>query len=522
MASISHNKPKHIMHHHFINKLLFCVSILFLLPFFTIAQDDEAIPSKKLLKDFDTLKEMIGAHPDPYTHISESDFNKTIAAIESSLNEPHTVLEFYKKTASLVALIKDGHSQVVLPKDWLLEQREAFGLFPYEVFLTNDDQLYVVNNLTNETIPVGAQILSINGISVPKFLEIIDPYISYERKNFRNTIIDSAFEKYLYLAFGFSENTVLEYFSADTVSINVENIPKKEWKQLRKEQFKERKENRSVKKSTDSFESNYSTASNNIDPYAYNKVSEGVGMISIFSFSVPDLQSYKIFLNKTFREIRNDKIHSLIIDVRGNFGGWPKVSSCLFHYISDTYFKTMAKSTMKVSNPYKNYVFDRWPSLRTNRQNIPTRNHYVDFNSIISKKAGAYVEEEAFFNEKPITEKYEFKGDCYLLINRDSYSASSSFASTFQCYQMGVIIGEETGGTKIFRANAISKLLNKSGLAVGISTTKLYTTCFDKEMEAIQPTAKYEPSILEILSDMDTQLLYTQRLIRQIQRKKKE
>ena len=144
----------------------------------------------------------------------------------------------------------------------------------------------------------------------------------------------------------------------------------------------------------------------------------------------------------------------------------------------------------------------------------------MNINAVISDPVDTYIDEDIFFNEEPRRENFEFKGDCYLLTNRDSYSAASSFASTFQCYHLGNIIGEETGGTKIFRANAIYERLNKSNLIVAMSTTKLNTTCYNEEFEGIQPTIKYTPSIYEIISDMDTQLLFTQKIIKEIQKKK--
>ncbi|MGB1243662.1 MAG: S41 family peptidase, partial [Chitinophagales bacterium] len=220
------------------------------------------------------------------------------------------------------------------------------------------------------------------------------------------------------------------------------------------------------------------------------------------------------FLSKTFRHIKKDGIHSLIIDVRGNFGGWPKIASRLFHYISDSHFKTKARSRMKVSYTYRNNMLTRYPYLRTANISFFQERHRLNMQAILKNPLDSYVDEEAFFNEPPNTENFEFDGDCYLLINRDSYSAASSFASTFQCYQMGIIVGEETGGTKIFRANAIYEKLIKSGLRVGMSTTKMFTACYNEEFEGVQPTIEYIPSIIEITSDIDAQLLFTQRLIK--------
>lgn len=478
-------------------------SLAFCLPFFATAQNAELTP-KKMKKDLKALKKIIEAHPDPYTHISQEAFNKYFDDLEFSINESLTTIEFYNKVASIVALIRDGHSQVRLPQYWLKKQRKEHGAFPYEMYLTNDDKLYVLKTYRKDGIPVGSKILSINNIPVDSFLNVIDPFISYEKKEFRNTKIDGGFEGYLYSAFGQSNNLVFEYSSVDTLSVKVENMPYQEWKKFIKSN-KEEREKRIAKG----------------EPYDYEKISDGVGVIKIFSFGVSNLKDFDLFLYKTFKKIKADEIHSLVIDVRGNFGGWPKVSSRVFQYISDDYFKTMAQSNVKVSESYRNYLYKYMPSLRYYKPSIQEQKHYLDLGAIIREPIGSFINERKFFNEEPIEEEHEFKGDCYLLTDRDSYSAASSFAATFQCYQMGIIIGEETGGTKIFRANAIYEELPRSGLRVGMSTTKLYTACFNEEFEGVKPTIAYKPKIFEITSEHDMHLLFAQRVIKQVQKERK-
>lgn len=427
-------------------------------------QEETTISSKRLLKDFDQFMDFLEVHPDPFTHCPQEKYYHEIEQVRVSLKEPQTLLEYYKKLSFLVALMKDGHSSVHLPESWMKKQMKKHGVFPYEVYLDNNSELYILKNYHNGDILPGSRIISINNLPVDSFIKNIDPYISYERPHFRNTIIDDEFQKFLYLQFGVINNIKLEYFASDTLSEDVTFVPYKEWQSTKKMERSDREKLISLGK-----------------PYEYKKVKDGIGMINIFSFSADNLNDYNIFLMNTFKKIKQDSIHSLIIDVRGNYGGWPKIAAELFHYISDTYFKTMAMSHLKISGAYKNFIFNRYPFLRHNRSFIPERKHFIDLQAVVSEPAGSFVTESSFFNIEPHREDYEFTGDCYLLINRDSYSAASSFASTFQCYQMGPIIGEETGGTKIFRANAITEKLNKTGILISLSTTKLFTTCFTEE-----------------------------------------
>lgn len=469
-----------------------------------IAQKTKMLSPKQMNKDLKYLEFVIKAHPDPYSHITEAELTKKIEETKAGLDHELSVLDFYKKVSSIVALIKDGHSSASMPRFWMVNSMREYGAFPYKVYLTNEDELYIIKAFSNGSIPKGAKITAINGIAVDSFLQIIDPFISYERIPFRNTIIDDGFDLYLNLAFGQSSKRTIEYFTGDTKEVVVDNIPYKEWKVVNRNEKEEREKQIDIG-----------------EPYVYKKIKDGVGLLHIYAFYANSVSDYDIFLEKTFRSIKKDNIHSLIIDVRGNFGGWPGISSRLFHYISNTHFKTMANSSTKSSITYHENLYNRYPQLRSSPHILTHKSlHSIDIAYLLKQPDGSYINEEAFFNEEPQFKKNEFNGDCYLLTNRDSYSAASSFASTFQCYRMGLIIGEETGGTKVFRANSIYEELDRSGIWVGMSTTKLNTACFNEELKGVVPDIKYTPSVLELSSGMDTHLMYTLRVINKVQKKK--
>lgn len=482
--------------------VMFLVSFI-LFAFSINAQDDKLYSIEKMKKDYELAISYVEAHPDPYTHISQEDFEAHTSFTLSSFTKPLSALDFFKKVASTIALIKDGHSSAVMPENWFQNKRKENGVFPYKCYLTTSDELYIIEKYNNGPIPIRSKIETINGITVDSFINVINPYISYELKEFRNTKIDGGFGFYLYLAFGNYTSTKIQYFDTESKVVRVENMDYKEWKDYKKEN-KEEKEILLEKKR----------------PYSYEKIAEGIGKLNIYAFKTSSIDAFDIWLFETFKEIEKEGVHSLIIDVRENFGGWPKISAQLFHYISETQFKTQARSSLKISQTYRNYLREKIPYLRNNTPFIFSNLHYIDMNSIMRNKIGSYVNQETFFNESPITRKYEFTGDCYLLTNRDSYSAASSFAATFQCYQMGLIVGVETGGTKIFRANSIYQLLPRTGVGVSISTVKDYNTCFNQEFQGVKPDIEFKPTILDLTSGLDMQLLYTQRVIKKIQKQR--
>lgn len=490
---------------------MYTISRLFLLSFFLIPSflfgqvESKVLSPSKMEKDLDHLLKVVEAHPDPYTKISKEDFQSIVKQVQENIKVELDEIDFYKNLSQIIASIEDGHSSINMPQLWMKNIRKENGVFPYELFLSNDGELFVTKSFGDKKLPLGAQILEINQMPVEAFINAVSPHLSYETIPFRNDRISESFEFLLYLIFKTSNGLTFKFKGVEEKEAVVNTMPYKDWKGQKKDLKEERE--KKIERG---------------EPYDFMIVKDGIAKIDIFSFAVYDIDKYNLFLNKTFNTIKKNGIHSLIIDVRGNYGGWPKIASELFHYIHDGHFKTMAKSSMKISSPYRNYYFERYPILRSPEVDIPKRRHYVNLDRVINAPINSYENEDIYFNEAPITENHEFNGDCFLLIDRKSYSASSSFASTFQCYSMGYIVGEPTGGTKIFRANAMTKMLPKSNFILRMSTTKLYTACFLEENESVLPNVESVPTMLDRIHNVDSQLNTALLVIKKLQKAKKE
>ena len=488
----------------FISLLASICTYLFLFSTPLSAQiETKMLSPKKMQKDLEYLLDNLEGHPDPYTKISEEDFMAIVEEVKENISVELDEIDYYKNLARIVASIHDGHSSVYFPKDWLKNVRKDHGAFPYEVFLSNEGNLYLIKSFIEEQVPIGSEILEINGMKTSDFIDEVSLYLSFETIPFRNDRITNSFENLLYLVFKKTDQLTFKTKYLKEEEFTVTNMPYKEWKAKQKDdqEYHEQKIARG-------------------EPYDFKIIEPGIAKIDIFSFSVASQDKYKFFLSKTFKEIKKENVHSLIIDIRGNYGGYPKVSSLLFHYIHEGYFKTMAQSSMKISHAYRRSFTDRYPALKNSNYIFPAKQHFVDLQEVLRGKHGTFVDEAEFFNESPETKENEFYGDCYLLIDRKSYSASSSFASSFQCYSMGYIIGETTGGTKIFRANPFARILGSTGFRVRVSSTKLYTACYDQEDQGVTPNFQVVPSMVDRINNIDKQLQTAIHLIKQVQAKR--
>jgi len=283
----------------------------------------KTLKTSRMQKDLNLIVEHLEAHPDPFTKITEEEFNTQLKFAESKLSKEMDIIAYYKILTGVVASIKDGHSQVYMPKNWLRDKRKKHGVFPYEMFLSNEGELFALKSYGDDKIPVGSKILEINDLPIESFLAELDPYISYETKPFRNDQISEDFEFMLYLVFKQVDNLKFKIKQIKESEVQVSTIPYKEWKNLKKDRSNDRE--KKIKKG---------------EPYDFKIVQEGIAKLDIFSFAVPDLGDYNQFLSETFEEIKKNRVHSLIIDVRGNYGGFPMISSKLFHYIHAGHFKT--------------------------------------------------------------------------------------------------------------------------------------------------------------------------------------
>ena len=141
------------------------------------------------------------------------------------------------------------------------------------------------------------------------------------------------------------------------------------------------------------------------------------------------------FFRRSFKEIKEKQIASLVLDVRGNGGGSVVLSNLLTKYIADKPF-VIADSLYALRRTsdyakYRNGRFFNWLFL----QFLTKR-----------RKDGKYhfgLYEGKKFKPKG---RNHFEGTTYILTGGNTFSAASLVAKTLREQEDVVIVGEETGG----------------------------------------------------------------------------
>ncbi|MBN1997226.1 hypothetical protein JW935_06730 [candidate division KSB1 bacterium] len=162
-------------------------------------------------------------------------------------------------------------------------------------------------------------------------------------------------------------------------------------------------------------------------------------------------------------QIQEQQIGHLVIDLRGNEGGHPLVACELLSFllpVGFTYFQGPADSVS-------------FPALYT---------------PVSPKTAG-------------------FHGQLYVIIDGGNVSTSGHFVSLLRQHQIGVLVGEETGGTFICNDNSRHFECPQTGIILTIPTSVYKTAVFGLyESGGISPDHMIKTTIDDRLAGRDVQM----------------
>ncbi len=163
------------------------------------------------------------------------------------------------------------------------------------------------------------------------------------------------------------------------------------------------------------------------------------------------VSEFKIKVEEQFKKIQEKGYENLIIDVRNNGGGNDENGRTVIDFITDKPYSEALASTfmMKRSKRYEKYqkckapwIFRWMVNLRTiswfNKKNKKL------FKGLLNTPRGENLVAHLPLNE-PTDNPYRFKGNVYALSNQYSYSATTVFPGAVKDYQIGTIVGTETG-----------------------------------------------------------------------------
>lgn len=415
---------------------------------------------EKLKEDIDFLiKTIEEVHPNPYAYVEKEKFYKELSNIKSKINKPMNEIEFYKIIAPLVSSLEDGHTNVHIPYHLFNEYLSFSGgkIFPLIVEI-RDNKIFNIKVVDKDiNIPVGAEIIAINGMETDKIIKKLKTYETGMRDPFKEIQLEGDFYFLSWLEYQLIDGYKITYkFNDKVATADVKGVSKN-----------------TVNAHLDKkFEQNSN--------YEYRILSDEICYLDFNSFS--DYDSFNELLENMFREIKEKNIENLIIDIRDNGGGNSSLGDLLISYIYDKPFFQYSKIDYKISKQ----IIERYNIGDSSR-----------IGEVVTQKGSPYYKPD--INNR-------FNGKVCVLTNRYTFSSATDFASTIKDFNIGILIGEETGGLASSYGDVYSFRLPNSKLGCGVSFKYFVRPSGDETVGGVIPEHEVKQDIHDISSDKDTVL----------------
>lgn len=393
--------------------------------------------------------------------------------IETSIYAPLDHKGFYQRLAPIVHAINDEHT-VLFPPDGVLES--AARAFPLKVAIL-DGRVFIRSGAFGEAV-AGDEIVSINDI--PAQVAVSTLMYHYPGTGTRQQIA--------YLEDDFS--AALSYMPPKAPRIDAPFA------------ITVRNPDTGVESTVhhDGIVSTYAADA----AFDFEVTRPGVLLFSYRAFD-DEGDRFDEFLETLFDTAKTQNINSLIIDLRRNRGGASAFGDQVLDYLTDQPFTQLKRVDVTVSDlvreHFLSYVpgFARW---------LPVQYLHPFLKPLWSSQIGDVASID-FDLVVPSDNPLRFDGDVYVLIGPRTMSSATLFAATIRHYDIGTLIGEETGGFATMYGNVVDARLPNTGLKVWMPTSVVY----GKSEGPVVPDHQVVQAIEDLAKSKDSVLDYTLALI---------
>lgn len=399
------------------------------------------LSSAQLKEDFNLYRRVLEeTHPGLYRYTPKGQMQIKLDSIYGLLEKPLPFYDFFKMMAGFNADIKCAHSSV-LPTKNTAYMNTVMKVFPFFIYPV-DNKFYIIFNGTpgNQTIELGHELTHINQRPMDSIAKELrrhfwaDGFIELSKNQVLQGQLFSLFY-YFIIERPDTFQVTLKNLKGEVVSVTVEP------QTLAAIQGNYGK-NPINKKALKLYNQK------NKDPWQLEFLKEPseVAMLHFTAFGGKGMntenearQEIRRFMDKALRKIEKRKSKYLIVDVRGNGGGWDVQGLELLSYL------------IKSDDPFKYY--DRLHTISDDSEFL----RYSDLskeeienvkNELIAEPDGTFTLDE---EENPNLKLHypkpnKFKGKVYVLMNERSASTTSEFLAVAKSNNIGIFVGEESGG----------------------------------------------------------------------------
>ncbi len=486
----------------------------------------ESVPAEGLitiLLDTDQMKEDLDAFRNIrekansgfYRYRTKAQIDSIFSWAYSEIEQPRSMNEFHKIIMTLTDFEGSNHNTTKLPHHPSSYIPKDSGYFSF--FLKSIDKHMIVNYEGGE-IPLGSQILSINGVSDTHLKKRFSKYCTTDGYNQTAKIkasTENCFGWVYPFEYGTAEQFDITYkkpFSGSVESITLKSLS--------------RQENavRYAKRYSAKLDS--LTDFNFQDKYSFKRISPKTALLNFRIFTMagnsedPDFAVFSNYLDSLFKGFKSDGTKNLIIDIRNNPGGNDPTYEKVFTYLTDHSFRENTEAYILFNKlPYPQYY--KWNSSDKSNQKkeLNDLNDYLQTIFPVQKKGENKFYQDQQFNPTYYPDSNRFQGNIYLVINEDVGSAASHFASLVRGHSNAVIVGVETSGG-YYGHNGhfpVEYVLPNSKIITRFSIVHVTQDAPNKESQptgrGIIPDHEVYQSFKDFMQNEDTQLKYVLKLI---------
>lgn len=457
----------------------------------------------KLQADWDSLKTLLTeTHTDLRAYVSEAELEFLYERVERAIEDSMTSKTFFKLVNPIFIALKDVHSRIWLPRLYNDYAMQGGYYLPINVrFLAEKTYIFFDRD---SLIPKGSELLTINGFSADFIRDSLagQTYTDGDNRGTRLRLLEESFYTQLPLFFRIDSLNLLRIIrpgqTNDTV-IQVKGIqrlptgpPPSKRKRVRPPKPDWQK----------TFDFQYLAG-------------DSVGLMKINSFSRGSYARYTRFLRKSFKALNQQETPYLVIDLRGNKGGYISRGPILMNYLTDKEYLYVANSIVKASPGFRNKIKENffWPGL-----SIPLLAPVLS-DELVSgwKNPTGVLDTVAWEPIKPRGKRKRYQGEIFLLTDGLSISNSSLVRSAFSQYKMGLVVGLPCGGSANGTfGNSIDFQLPHTGLAGRLSTMRInsFEADYAYDPQPMEPDYRVPYLLPDLLDDTDTQVQFILELIR--------
>ncbi len=478
---------------------------------------------KKMKQDLQVYKNIrTKANSGLYKYRTETEIDSIYSWADMEVNKSKTYRDFYNIICQLTDFEGSVHNYNELPKKiYAALKNEGSGYCPLQIKQIGNK---MIMNIKGKDIPLGSEIISINGEPIDSICKNLYKYYTTDGVNTTGKYIgiNGSFAKYYRLHYGLKEEFVITYKKHNEQVMKSTTL-----KSIGYAAYNTNFGNRYSKPFDDLDYINYDKLK---DKYSYEKIDANTGILTINTFVIgwnekdANHKIYVKYLDSIFTIIKKEKIKNIIVDVRHNGGGTDPNDLVSYTYFAQKEFSENKEAWVSFRKiPYMKYIDTKVPRF-LRFLGVIKYNLYFKQEFPIEKNGRFYEGDQSDDHKIRTPKKNVFTGNIYLMISPRIASAGSLFASMVAGNSNTIVIGEETMGGYYGHNGHIpmTYILPESKLKTTFSIVNLKQYVPEKKNQihgrGIIPDYKVVQTYADFLTHTDTQMNFVLDLIKKNKR----